>query len=158
MRTKAGRYRAGWTRLSAGGKKRRAAALAAEAEVGSWEWATTTAGDRTTVQRMPPHRASERGVRSRPPSMWTTTTTTQQSNSARERDLAGNVGKCVCRLHPSNDRHFYLSPTCQKCRPDTSATFSCVALFLAVGVVSARPVADTLSCMYIGINRVLVRC
>jgi len=43
--------------------------------------------------------------------------------------LAGNVGKCVCRLHPSNDRHFYLSPTCQKCRPDTSVTFSCVALF-----------------------------
>jgi hypothetical protein len=26
--------------------------------------------------------------------------------------LAGNVGICVCRLHPSNDRHFCLSPTC----------------------------------------------
>jgi len=73
------------------------------------------------------------------------------------RTLAGNVGKCVCRLHPSNDRHFCLSPTCRKCRPDTSATFSCVAHFLAVGVVSARPVADTLSYMYIGISRVLVR-
>jgi len=30
-------------------------------------------------------------------------------------------------------------------------------IFLAVGVVSARPVADTLSYMYIGISRVLVR-
>ncbi len=38
--------------------------------------------------------------------------------------LAGNVGKCVCWLHPSNnDRHFCLSPTCRKCRPDTLATF-----------------------------------
>jgi hypothetical protein len=25
-----------------------------EAEVGSWEWVTTTAGDRMTAQRMPP--------------------------------------------------------------------------------------------------------
>ena len=37
--------------------------------------------------------------------------------------LAGNVGKCVCRLHPSNDRHFCLSPTCRKCRPDTLAVW-----------------------------------
>jgi hypothetical protein len=29
-------------------------------------------------------------------------------------------------------------------------------IFLAVGVVSARPAADTLSCVYIGISRVLV--
>ena len=70
--------------------------------------------------------------------------------------LAGNVGKCVCRLHPSNDRHFCLSPTCRKCRPNTSATFFMSAIFLAVGVVPARPVADTLSYMYIGISRVLV--
>ena len=46
-----------------GGKKRRAVALAADAEVGSWEWATTTAGDQTTAQRMPPHCTSERGPR-----------------------------------------------------------------------------------------------
>ncbi len=38
--------------------------------------------------------------------------------------LAGDVGICVCRLHPSNDRHFCLSPTCQKCHLATSATFS----------------------------------
>ena len=43
--------------------------------------------------------------------------------------LAGNVSKCVCRLHPSNDRHFCLSPTCWKCRPDTPATFSYVGQF-----------------------------
>ncbi len=43
--------------------------------------------------------------------------------------LAGNVGKCVCRLHPSNDRHFCLWPTCRKCRPDTSATFCYVGHF-----------------------------
>ena len=57
--------------------------------------------------------------------------------------LAGNVGKCVCRLHPSNDRHFCLSPTCRKCRPNTSATFCYVGHFLAVSVVSVRPIADT---------------
>jgi len=28
----------------------------------------------------------------------------------------------VCRIHLSNDWHFCLSPTCRKCRPDTSAT------------------------------------
>jgi hypothetical protein len=44
--------------------------------------------------------------------------------------LAGNVGKCVCWLHPSNDRHFCLSPTCRKCRLDTSATFCYVGQFL----------------------------
>ncbi len=38
-------------------------------------------------------------------------------------DPTGNVGICVCRLHPPNDRHLCLSPTCQKCRPDKSATF-----------------------------------
>jgi hypothetical protein len=38
-------------------------------------------------------------------------------------NLGCNVGKCVCRLHPSKDRHLCLSPTCRKCRPDTSATF-----------------------------------
>ena len=27
--------------------------------------------------------------------------------------LAGNVGICVCRLHPPNDRHLCLSPTCR---------------------------------------------
>ncbi len=37
--------------------------------------------------------------------------------------LAGNVGICVCWLHPSNDRHFCLLPACWQCRPDTSVTF-----------------------------------
>ena len=51
----------------------------------------------------------------------------------------------VCRRHvrnvvPTRRRHSVMS-----------------AIFLAVGVVSARPVADTLSYMYIGIGRVLVR-
>jgi hypothetical protein len=41
------------------------------------------------AQRMPPRRASERGVRSRPPSPSTTMTTTQQSNSSREREGGG---------------------------------------------------------------------
>ncbi len=44
--------------------------------------------------------------------------------------LAGNVGIFVCRLHPSNDRHFCLLPTCRQCRPDTSATFCYVGQFL----------------------------
>jgi hypothetical protein len=44
-------------------------------------------------------------------------------------DLAGNVGKCVCRLHPSNDRHFCLLPTRRKCRPDSSVTFCYVGQF-----------------------------
>jgi hypothetical protein len=37
--------------------------------------------------------------------------------------LAGNVRTCVCRLLPPNNRHLCLSPTCQECWPDTSATF-----------------------------------
>jgi len=72
-----------------GREEKEGAALAAEAEGGSWEWATTTAGDRTTAQQMPPRRASERGVHSQPLSTLTTTTTTQQSNSAREREGGG---------------------------------------------------------------------
>jgi len=44
-----------------GGKKRMVAALAAEAEVGSWERATMTAGDGTTAQRMPPRRVPRGG-------------------------------------------------------------------------------------------------
>ncbi len=37
--------------------------------------------------------------------------------------LADNVGICVCRLHPLNDRHLCLSPTCRQCRANRSATF-----------------------------------
>jgi hypothetical protein len=37
--------------------------------------------------------------------------------------LADNVGICVCRLHPPNDRHLCLSPTCRQCQADRSATF-----------------------------------
>ncbi len=66
--------------------------------------------------------------------------------------LAGNVGICVCRLHPSNDRHFCLSPACRQCRPDTSATFCYVGQFQAVGVVSVRPAANTHSCIQVGIS------
>ena len=53
----------------------------------------------------------------------------QDEESPTAKTLAGNVGKCVCRLHPSNDRHFCLSPTCRKCRPNTSATFCYVGQF-----------------------------
>ena len=55
------RYKAGWTRLSAGGRKRRVAASEVGTQTGTrgggraWAWrATVTAGDRTTVRRMPP--------------------------------------------------------------------------------------------------------
>jgi hypothetical protein len=52
---------------------------------------------------------------------------------------------CVCRRHvgnvvPTRRRHSVMS-----------------ANFLAVGVVSVSPVTDTLSYMYVGISRVLVR-
>jgi hypothetical protein len=53
----------------------------------------------------------------------------QHTSNPMTNVLAGNVGKCVCWLHPSNDRHFCLSPTCLKCRPDTSATFCYVDQF-----------------------------
>jgi hypothetical protein len=53
----------------------------------------------------------------------------KEDNGGGEYSLAGNVGKCVCWLHPSNDRHFCLSPTCRKCHPDTSATFYYVGHF-----------------------------
>jgi hypothetical protein len=43
--------------------------------------------------------------------------------------LAGNVGMCVCQLHPPNDRHLYLSPTCQKCWSDMLGTFCYVGFF-----------------------------
>ena len=47
--------------------------------------------------------------------------------------LAGNVGICVCRLHPPNakDRHLYLSQTCRKCRPNTLKTFCYVGHFFS---------------------------
>ena len=59
MRMEAKRYRPGWTSLGMGEKEKREVALAAGVKVGSRGWAT---------RRMPPHRALERGVRSRPPS------------------------------------------------------------------------------------------
>ena len=37
--------------------------------------------------------------------------------------LAGNVGICVCRLHPPNERHLCLLPICPQCQPNTLATF-----------------------------------
>ena len=36
--------------------------------------------------------------------------------------LADNVGICVCRLHPPNNRHLCLLPTCRQCWADRSAT------------------------------------
>ena len=62
-RSEAERYRVGWTRLGVGGKKRRAAALVAEAEVGSRGWVTMKAADQMTARQMPPRCALERGVR-----------------------------------------------------------------------------------------------
>jgi hypothetical protein len=38
-------------------------------------------------------------------------------------NLADKVGICVCPLHPPNTRHLCLSPTCQQCRAERSATF-----------------------------------
>jgi len=58
-------------------------------------------------------------------------------------NLAGNVGKCVCRLHPSNDRHFCLSPTVGNVVPTRRRHSVMSANFLAIGVVLVRPVADT---------------
>jgi hypothetical protein len=37
--------------------------------------------------------------------------------------LAGNVGICVCRLHPPNDRYLCLLPTCCDMSADRLATF-----------------------------------
>jgi hypothetical protein len=51
----AGRYKAGWTRLSAGERKRRAAAVAAGPGTGF-------RGDWKTVWRMPPRHVLERGA------------------------------------------------------------------------------------------------
>ncbi len=59
--------------------------------------------------------------------------------------LAGNVGKCVCRLSPPNDRHLCLSPTCRR-------HYLMLTNFLAVGVVSVTFVPDILSYMYVGIS------
>ncbi len=38
--------------------------------------------------------------------------------------LADKVGICVSPLHPPNDRHLCLLPTCRQCRPNTPASFS----------------------------------
>jgi hypothetical protein len=65
----AGRYKAGWMRLSAGGRKRGVAASVAGTRRGprgggrarAWR-ATATAGDRTTAQQIPPCLVSEGGV------------------------------------------------------------------------------------------------
>jgi len=60
---KAGRYKAGWMRLSTGGRKRRVAAsvVGTRTQMGTrgggraWAWrATVTAGDRMTARWMPP--------------------------------------------------------------------------------------------------------
>jgi hypothetical protein len=58
------------------------------------------------------------------------TTSQMYLKSPSASTLAGNVEICVCWLYPSNDRHFCLLPTCQQCRPDTSATFCYVVRFL----------------------------
>jgi hypothetical protein len=66
------RYRVGWTRLGAGGRKRRVAAVAAGPRTGSLGQGVSSgvAGDGdgrglddwTTTRRMPPRHVSERGV------------------------------------------------------------------------------------------------
>ena len=65
--SEAERYKVGWTKLSMGGRKRRAKASAAGHGTGSRgqaqaRWMTVTAGDRMTALRMPLHCVSERGV------------------------------------------------------------------------------------------------
>jgi len=71
---KAGRYKAGWTRLSAGGRKRRVAAVAAGPGTGSRgrEASSGAAGDGdgrgldNRVADAPPSRFGEGGLSSRP--------------------------------------------------------------------------------------------
>ena len=63
--------------------------------------------------------------------------------------LAGNVGICVCRLHPPNGRHLCLLLTCRQSRPNTLATFSSVGLFFADKVLSENRIPDTLFYMYV---------
>ena len=48
-------------------------------------------------------------------------------------NLGGNVGICVCWLHLSNDRHFYLLLTCRQCQANTSAAFCYVSHFFGCG-------------------------
>ena len=70
----AGRYKAGWTRLSTGGRKRRAKALAAGTGMGSQGWGGSSglAGDGNTwgpdarEADAPPSRFGEGGLSSRP--------------------------------------------------------------------------------------------
>ncbi len=66
--------------------------------------------------------------------------------------LAGNVGKCVCRLHPSKDRHFVCRRHVGNVVPTRRQNSVVSANFSAVRVVSVRPVADTHCYMYIGIS------
>ena len=73
----AGRYKVGWMRLSAGGRKRgEAAALVAGTRTGSQGWgawrATTTAGDQMTARQMPPPVTFWRGGLSSHPSLFVT--------------------------------------------------------------------------------------
>lgn len=47
----------------------------------------------------------------------------------RGKKLCWQCWDCVCRLHPSNDRHCSLLPTCWVCWLDTLATFCYVGQF-----------------------------
>jgi hypothetical protein len=59
---------------------------------------------------------------------------------------------CLSATPPPNDRHLCLLPTCQKCWPDTLATFCYVGPFFADKVVSGETVADTVSHKDVGIS------
>jgi len=78
--------------------------------------------------------------------------TTNASLLPLSSSLVGNVGICVCWLHPSNDRHFVCRRHVDNVIPTCRQHSVMSAIFLAVGVMSVRPVTDTHSCMAVGIS------
>ncbi len=114
MKIEAGRYKAVWTRLSAAGRKRRAAASVVGTRTGTrggeraWAWrATVTAGDRTTARRMPPpSRYVGGGLSSHPLSIvtdpWTAMARTVGIRS-------GRVIGVISRLTPLPGCNFWYS-------------------------------------------------
>ncbi len=94
-----------------------------------------------------------RHVANMSPTFPTMKASMKASTKANTKALAGNVGICVCPLHPSNNRHFCLLPTCRQCWPDMSATFCYVGQFLGCRRVGeTMHAADTHSCIYVGIS------
>ncbi len=71
--------------------------------------------------------------------------------------LAGNVGICVCRLHPPNDRHLCLSPTCRDMSADRPTGWRHSvksAYFFADKILSGNRIPDTIFYVYVGIGTI----